>query len=344
MTVQIQYYTPDLLYKRLKPIQISGETCFFSYEKCIELTPIINEILELKKSLNAVILAHSYVGPEIQATVADFVGDSYGLSKDARDTQADVIVFCAVKFMAETAKILSPTKQVFIPTTNNGCSLADSITAQDIQMLRQSNPNYTIVCYINTSAEVKAECDVCVTSANVYTIIERIPNPNIYFLPDQLMGENVIIEMKKRGINKNIKLWKGNCYAHKEYQPEMIDFIRIQYPNAAVACHPECMSEVLQKSDFTGSTGQLIDFVKKSDKTEFFLLTECGLADRLRLDAPDKIFVGSCTLCKYMKANTLKKIRDVLKSPTSEQMINVNTEIREKAARSIQAMFDYTKF
>lgn len=334
-------FTINSLYEKLKSIKLSGTTCYFSKEKCAELVPIINEINRLKKEKNAVLLVHSYVGPEIIATVADFTGDSYGLSLDAKQTTADIIVFCAVKFMAETAKILNPQKTVLIPTELNGCTLADSITNENLLQLRQKYSNYTFVCYINTTAEIKANCDVCVTSSNVYDIIEKIPNSNIYFLPDRLMGENIIQEMAKRGVQKNIQLWNGTCYAHEEYEPEMIDFIRLQYPEVAIACHPECKPDVLKKSDFVGSTGQLIQFVKKSPKTQFFLLTECGLTDRLRLEIPEKSFVGTCTLCKYMKANTLPQILKTLQTPTRQNTIEIPQTISEKAKQCITAMFDY---
>lgn len=340
---EISLFTPEQLYQKIGHIPIASTSCYFSKEKCEELVPIINEINSLKKKLNAVILVHSYVSPEIIATVADFVGDSYGLSLDALHTDADIIVFCAVKFMAETAQILNPKKRVLIPTSLNGCTLADSITGADVRELRTAYPNSTFVCYINTTADVKAQCDVCVTSSNVYDIIEQISNPHIYFLPDRLMGENIIEEMKKRGVNKNIQLWDGTCYAHAEYEPEMVDFIRLQYPHAAVACHPECKPSVLAKSDFVGSTGQLIQFVKQSSCDEFFLLTECGLADRLRLELPQKKFIGTCTLCKYMKANTLPLILQTLKNPTKEHMIDIPKDLQEKAFQCIDMMFQYVQ-
>jgi quinolinate synthase len=204
--------TPEALFKALEHVKLGGTTCLFTHEKCEELSPLINQIQTLKKEKNAIILAHSYVSPEILCGVADFVGDSYELSKKAKESSADTIVFTAVRFMAETAKLLSPDKTVLIPGRDSGCSLADSISGEDVRRLRLEYPNYTFVCYINTTAEVKAECDICVTSSNVYKIIESLPNPNIYFLPDKLMAKNVINFLQAKGVEKNILYWSGTCY------------------------------------------------------------------------------------------------------------------------------------
>ena len=184
--------TTEHIYQTLKEIKVGGSTCLFTEEKCKQIEPVVNRILQLKKEKNAIILAHSYVSPEILALVADHVGDSYELSKKAKETSADTIVFAAVKFMAETAKILNPEKEVLVPSEFNGCSLADSISGAQVRDLRQTFPEHTFICYINTTAEVKAECDICVTSSNVYNIVEKVPSDKIYFLPDKLMGRNVI--------------------------------------------------------------------------------------------------------------------------------------------------------
>ena len=194
--------TAQELYEKLQHVTASGSTCKYTLEKCEELAPKLNEINELKKEKNAVILVHSYVDPEIVYGIADYTGDSYALSKNAVEADADIIVFVAVKFMGETAKILNPTKDVLIPSELNGCSLADSITGDDIRKLKEQYPDYTYVCYINTTADVKAECDVCVTSGNVYNIVENLPTDKIFFLPDKLMGLNIIDEMKRRGVEK----------------------------------------------------------------------------------------------------------------------------------------------
>ena len=194
------------LYDQLKHIKISSSTCRFTLEKCHQMAPIVNEINELKKALNAVILAHSYVNPEIIHTVADYVGDSYELSKKASQCSSEIILFSAVKFMAETAKILNPEKEVRIPNKLNGCSLADAIDAETLINIKKQYPDYTFVCYINTTAAIKAHCDCCVTSSNVYNIIEKLPNDKIYFLPDKLMGQNIIEELKRRGSKKQLNI------------------------------------------------------------------------------------------------------------------------------------------
>ncbi|MFT5170543.1 MAG: quinolinate synthase [Candidatus Marinamargulisbacteria bacterium] len=332
--------TAQSLYQSLKHVDLGSHNCHFSLEKCEEIVPLVNEINALKKEKNAVILAHSYVSPEILYGVADFMGDSYELSKKAQEASASTIVFSAVKFMAETAKLLNPTKTVLVPNRLNGCSLADSITGEDVKKLRKQYPSYTFVCYINTTADVKAECDVCVTSSNVYGILESLPNVNIFFLPDKLMGENVISFLAKKGVHKNIKLWDGTCYVHEEYDPEMIRFLRLKNPTMKVASHPECSGAVLADSDFVGSTSQLINYVKKTDADAFFLLTECGLTTRLQAEAPGKTFVGTCTMCKYMKSNRLEDILRVLKTPDPQDYIEIDPDISTRAVSCIEKMFE----
>jgi quinolinate synthase len=256
------------LYQTLKNIKVGGTVCKFSLKKCEEMVPLINEINELKEQQNAVILVHSYVSPEIIYGVGDFVGDSYKLSKDALSTKADKIIFAAVRFMGETAKVLNPEKEVLIPGLLDGCTLADSINADQARELKKQYPDYTFVCYINTTAEVKAECDVCVTSANVYTVVENIENDKIYFLPDKLMGLNLIDEMKNRGVQKDIKFYNGTCYVHEEYDAEQIFKIRTEYPDVKVVSHPECKPDVCRQSDFIGSTSQMLSYMRKTDANE----------------------------------------------------------------------------
>ena len=339
----IKELTHEVLYDKLKHVKIGGSTCRYTMEKCAELTPLINDINRLKAEKNAVILAHSYVSPEIIYGVADFSGDSYGLSKDAMGTRADIIVFAAVKFMAETAKILNPDREVYIPGRDNGCSLADSITADDVRQLRKTHPDFAFVCYINTTAEVKAECDVCVTSTNVYDIIERFPSDKIFFVPDKLMGENVIEALQQRGVNKDIRLWDGTCYVHEEYDPEMVTFLRGEYPEIKVLSHPECSPGVVHESDFVGSTSQLLNYVRESDGHTFLMLTECGLTARIQVEMPEKTFVGTCTMCKYMKSNTLEDILRVLEDPDDIDRIDLDDETMKQARRCIKAMFAYAE-
>lgn len=337
------HITPQELYETLKNVKLGSSVCQYSLKKCEELVPLINEINDLKEAKNAVILAHSYVSPEIIYGVSDFVGDSYKLSKDAMATKADIIVFAAVRFMGETAQILNPKKKVLIPAPLDGCTLADAINGQQVRDLRKQYPGYTFVCYINTTAEVKAECDVCVTSANVYNVVEKYPNDKIYFLPDKFMGQNLVNEMKKRGVKKDIKFFNGTCYVHEEYNIEAIDKVKMEYPNAEIVSHPECNETIVANSDFVGSTEQMLDYMRKSKSKEFLMLTECGLSSRLEVEFPDKKLVGSCTMCRYMKSNTLENILRVLKNPAPQDFVKMTEETRLRALQCIEAMFKYAE-
>lgn len=336
-----QKITAQELYNTLKNIKLGGTVCHYSLKKCEEFVPLINEINELKEKLNAVILVHSYVSPEIVYGVGDYVGDSYKLSKQAMQTDAEKIVFAAVRFMGETAQILNPKKEVLIPGKETGCTLADSITAEQVRRLRGYYPQHTFVCYINTTAEVKAECDVCVTSSNVYTIVENIENDKIYFLPDKFMGQNLQNEMHRRGVFKDIQYYGGTCYVHEEYDVEDVQKIRLEYPEAEIVSHPECNSDVCENSDFVGSTEQMLDYMKKSDSKQFLMLTECGLSSRLQIEFPDKSLVGSCTTCRYMKSNTLEDILRVLKNPLDTDKVILSEDTRKRAQACIEMMFHY---
>ena len=333
--------TAEKLYEKLKAIHVGNPICQFTKENCELLLPAIERIEKLKHEKNAIILAHNYVAPQIFYSVADYTGDSYGLSKKAKESDADVIVFAAVRFMAETAKILNPKKIVLDPNPNGGCSLADGITNTDVINLRQLFPDHTFVCYINTTASVKAECDVCVTSSNVYKIIEKIPNDKIYFLPDKLMGENVIQNLKTKGVKKNIELWEGTCYVHEEYQPENIDQVRKNFNGIEVLVHPECSSAVVNKADYIGSTSQMLNHVRKSDRDSFFLLTECGLTGVLQSEFPQKTFAGGCTMCKYMKSNSLEDILNVLENPSPKNIIKIDLDTQKRALQCVNRMFEY---
>lgn len=335
--------TAEQLHESLKNIKVGGSVCHYSLKKCEEFVPLINEINELKEEKNAVILVHSYVTPEIIYGVGDYVGDSYALSKNAKETKADIIVFAAVRFMGETAKILNPEKDVLIPGRLDGCTLADCIHAADVRALRREFPNYTFVCYINTTADVKAECDVCVTSANIYKIVEAIPNEKIYFLPDKLMGQNLANAMRRRGVKKDIRYFSGTCYVHEEYGEEQIFRIRTEYPNVKVVSHPECKPVICEQSDFVGSTSQMINYMMETESKEFLMLTECGLSSRLQKEFPGKKLVGTCTLCRYMKSNTLEDILRVMKNPAPHDRVVLDETVRRRAARTIEAMFAYTR-
>ncbi len=334
-------WTTEKLYNSLKDVTLGGSICLYTPEICEQLAPKINKINQLKKEKNAFILAHSYVVPEISRCVADHVGDSFELSKKAKETDSDIIIFSAVKFMAETAKLLNPNKKVFIPSDFNGCSLANSITATTVQNLKIKYPNYTFVCYINTTVAVKAECDICVTSSNVHDIIERIPGP-VYFLPDKLMGKNIINEMKNRGITKDIKFWSGTCYVHEEYEPEMIKYIRVKHPNVHVLAHPECNENIIKESDFVGSTSQIIEQVNNTQHPHYFMLTECGLTSKIQSENTTKRFVGSCTMCKYMKSNSLDSILETLEFQKEENEIKLDKKTQENALKCVEKMFELT--
>lgn len=338
-----QNMTAQELYETLKNIKVGGNYCHYSLKKCEEMIPLINEINRLKKEKNAVILVHSYVSSEIIYGVGDYVGDSYALSKNACETDADIIIFAAVRFMGETAKILNPHKKVFVPGSEPGCTLADAIDGEGVKKLRKEFPDYTFVCYINTTADVKAECDVCVTSGNVYNVVQKIANDKIYFLPDKLMGINLVDEMQRRGVNKDIKYFDGTCVVHEEYTADDVEKIRLEYPDVKVVSHPECKKEVCDLSDYVGSTSQMLTYIDNTEAKDFLMLTECGLSARLQVERLNKNLVGTCTLCKYMKSNTLENILKILKNPTAENEVHIDENVRVRAEKCIQAMFDFTE-
>ncbi len=334
--------TAQELYEKLRHIKLGASCCQYSLKKCEEFIPLINKINRLKSEQNAVILAHTYVTPEIMYGVADHVGDSYGLSKKACETSAQKIVFAAVRFMGETAKILNPEKEVLVPARDAGCTLADSINAEQVRELRKQFPDYAFICYVNTTVDVKAECDVCVTSSNVYNIVASIPNNKIYFLPDQYMGQNLIFEMNRRGVTKDIRYYNGSCIVHEKIPVEEIDRIRQEYPDVVVVAHPECKPEVCQKSNFIGSTAQMFTFIKNSTAKDFLMLTECGLGHRIKVENPEKNLVGTCRICDFMKSNSLEDIYRVMTNPSETERITIDEPLRLKALKSIEAMFQYS--
>jgi len=333
--------TAPQLYEKLKNIKLGVSVCQYSLRKCEEMLPIINEINELKEEKNAVILTHSYISPEIIYSVSDFIGDSYKLSHDALKTTASTIVFVAVRFMGETAKILNPEKEVLVPALLDGCSLADSIQADTVRNLRRQYPDYTFICYINTTAQVKAECDITVTSGNVYKIAKNIPNDKIYFLPDKFMGQNLKNYMERQGSKKDIKFYTGTCYVHEEYGMDDIHKVRTEYPDAKIVSHPECNSAIVDNSDFVGSTEQMLSYMKKTGAKQFLMLTECGLSARLQSEFPDKQLIGSCTMCKFMKSNKLEDILRTLKNPLPRDRVVLDEPTRLRALKTIEAMFRY---
>ncbi len=332
--------TAEALHKKLSPIGVGASTCNYDMATCEKMVPLINKINKLKKEQNAIILAHTYVPSEIVYGVADHVGDSYGLSKKAIEEDADTIIFAAVRFMGETAKILSPEKEVLIPGLDSGCTLADAITGDQVIELRKQYPDHAFICYINTTAAVKAQCDVCVTSSNVYDIVQNYPNDKIVFVPDELMGLNLQDEMARRGVEKEIVLFKGVCYVHEKYDPEMVEFLRGENNGLEVVAHPECSPGVAAQADYVGSTEQMLHHIKDSDAPAFLLLTECGLSARLQIEFPDKTFIGSCNMCKYMKSNTLEDILRVLENPREEDRVLLGDQEIKDAKGCIDRMFE----
>lgn len=312
----------------------------WNIDACRGIAPLTLEINDLKREKEAVILAHSYVEPEIIYGVADFAGDSYMLSLKAKEAAAKNIVFSGVVFMAETAKILSPEAEVLVPDRGSGCSLADSLTGQQLRELKKLYPEAAVVCYINSTAEVKAECDVCVTSSNVYKIVASLPQEQILFVPDRLMADNIRIEMKKRGIEKEIVSSDGTCIVHDHFDTNVVADARQKFPGLKVVSHPECTLDITNASDYVGSTGGMMQYVKATEAPYFMMLTECGLVERLEVEAPAKRFISGCKLCPYMKLNSLEKIRDVLVSPRPEQVIKLDEDLRLRALRSIDRMFE----
>jgi quinolinate synthase len=312
----------------------------WNLDTCRSIAPLTLEINRLKKEKNAVILAHSYVEPEIIYGVGDFSGDSYYLSQAAKKSQAKVIVFAGVVFMAETAKILSPDALVVVPDRGSGCSLADSIDGEGVRKLKALYPDATVVCYINSTAEVKAESDVCVTSGNVYHIVANLPARRIIFVPDRLMAQNVRSELKQRGVDKEIISSDGTCLVHDQFTVDQIAEARAQFPGLKVVAHPECTAEVAAVADFVGSTGAMMKYVKTTPAPYFLMLTECGLVGRIEVEAPEKNFIGGCRLCPYMKLNSLEKVRDALVHPRPDQIVTLDEKLRQRAARCIERMFE----
>jgi quinolinate synthase len=314
----------------------------WNIDTCREIAPLTLEINHLKREKNAVILTHSYVEPEIIYGVGDYKGDSYYLSDRAREAKADVIVFAGVVFMAETAKILSPDSLVVVPDHNSGCTLADSLSGDDLKRLKTLYPDATVVCYINSTAQVKAQSDVCVTSGNACGIVAGLSAKRILFVPDRLMAANIRKELAERGIEKEIISSDGTCIVHEEFTPEQIVEAREVFPGLSVVAHPECTPGVVESADFVGSTNAMIEYVKSTDAPYYLMLTECGLVDRLAVENPNKAFIGGCRLCPYMKLNSLQKIRAALSDPQPDQIITLDEGLRQRAAHCIERMFELT--
>jgi quinolinate synthase len=311
------------LYERVKAVIPSVEWPFFA--------PYVAAINTLKTQRNAVILAHNYQTPEIYNCVADYVGDSLQLAREASKVDADVIVQCGVHFMAETSKILSPAKTVLIPDGRAGCSLASSITGADVRLLRRRYPGVPVVAYVNTSAEVKAEVDICCTSSNALQVVESLGHDTVIFVPDRYLANYVASRTKVK-----IIAWKGACEVHERFTGEELRRYRETDPSLAIIAHPECPPDVLEEADFTGSTAHMVDWVRTHRPRRVVMVTECSMADNVRAELPEIEFVRPCNLCPHMKRITLPKILDSLVHMREEVVID--PAIAEKARRSVERM------
>jgi quinolinate synthase len=299
--------------------------------------PLIAEINRLKREKNAVILAHNYMTPEIFHGVGDYVGDSLGLAKEAAKSDAAIIVQAGVHFMAETSKILSPGKTILIPDLLAGCSLASSITGADVRLIKQRYPGVPVVTYVNTTADVKAETDICCTSANAVQVVEEAARQwgtdRVILIPDEFLARNVA-----RQTDIRIIAWQGRCEVHERFSRDDILELRSAYPNAEILAHPECPAEVIEVSDFTGSTAAMNDYVITRKPKQVVLITECSMADNVAGDAPDTEFVRPCNLCPHMKRITLENIYESLLHHRYE--VTVDPAVAERARLAVQRMVD----
>ncbi|MGH7830355.1 MAG: quinolinate synthase NadA [Candidatus Binatia bacterium] len=331
--LQEQEKNPRQLYEHLSRLE---DPATYTPESCRRFEAQIREIHRLKRERNAVLLAHNYQRPEI-FEVADCIGDSLELARQAARVDSDVIVFCGVHFMAETAKILNPQKTVLLPDLRAGCSLAESVDAESLaerrEELRRVYPDLAVVTYVNTTAEVKAESDVCCTSSNAVKIVNGLPNRHILFVPDENLARYVQEET-----DKTIIAWDGNCYVHHQITPQQILLVKESLPHVKVLAHPECRADVLELADAVLSTSGMVQYAKESEGKEFLVVTECGLSDRLLLELPEKKFYKVCKLCRYMKMITLEDTLESLRS--MRHQITLSEEVRSGAERALRRMFE----
>ncbi|TGY90075.1 quinolinate synthase NadA [Marinicauda algicola] len=322
----------DHLYAKVKDVVTPMEWPKFA--------PIIDAILRLKEERGATILAHNYMTPEIFNCVGDITGDSLKLAQVAAEAEEDIIVQAGVHFMAETAKILSPEKTVLIPDMEAGCSLASSITGADVQRIKAAYPDYPVVTYVNTSAEVKAYSDICCTSSNAVQVVEAIAaqwdTDTVIMIPDEYLARNVAAQTDIK-----ILTWKGACEVHEQFTPEDIDALREAHPDAVILTHPECPPEVMARADFAGSTGAMASYVSEKSPKKAILITECSMSDNVAVENPQTTFVKPCNLCPHMKRITLTGIYEALRDLKHE--VEVDPVIAEKARASLQAMLDLPK-
>lgn len=310
------------------------------YEKVAHVIPSVewatmaddvDAILRLKRERNAVILAHNYMTPEIFHGVSDIVGDSLALAREAVTVDADVIVLAGVHFMAETAKLLNPGKTVLIPDLRSGCSLAESITPEDVRALRAAHPGVPVVTYVNTSAAVKAESDICCTSGNAVRVIESLGVPRVIMIPDRFLAANVACQT---GVE--VIVHPGACEVHERFTPDDIRQVRADHPGITVLAHPECPPEVVDEADYAGSTAQMVNFVEAKRPLKVALITECSMSDNVAQAYPDLEFVRPCNLCPHMKRNTLGAIRHALETMTNE--VTVPADVADRARLAVERM------
>ncbi len=316
-------FSADALYDRVANVIPRAEWLSFSDD--------IEAIHRLKRERNAVILAHNYQTPEIFHGVADIVGDSLALAREATRVDADVIVLAGVHFMAETAKLLNPEKTVLIPDLGAGCSLADSITAEDIALMRQAHPGAPVVTYVNTSAAVKAASDICCTSGNARKVVESLGVPKVLMLPDEYLARNVA-----RETDVELIAWRGHCEVHELFTAEDVREMRAAWPGVTIIAHPECPPEVVAEADFSGSTAGMSDYVRDARPGRVVLLTECSMSDNVAVNHPDVNFVRPCNLCPHMKRITLGNIRTALQEMRHE--VTVDPAIADDARRAVERM------
>jgi len=321
------------LYNKLSVLQEDG----YTIDRCTEFAETIEEILRLKAERRAVVLAHNYQRPEI-FEVADFIGDSFELARKAREVRdADVIVFCGVHFMAETAKVFNPERTVLLPDLRAGCSLADSVTAEALaerkDELLRLYPDLKVVSYVNCTADVKALSDACCTSANAAKVVNAIDSEHVLFVPDQNLANYVQTQTHKQIIS-----WDGNCYVHHQITPAEVEKVKNGIPGLVVIAHPECREDVLQLADAVLSTSAMVRYAQNSDADKFLVVTECGLSDRLLMEIPNKHFYKVCKLCRYMKMITLPGVLDSLRNLRYE--ITLPEEVRDGAKRALERMLE----
>ena len=315
----------DELYKGISKIIPEVEWPFHA--------PLVHEINKLKKEKNIAILTHNYQTPEIFHCVSDIVGDSLKLAYEARDVEADTIIVCGVHFMAETAKILSPEKNVLIPDNRAGCSLSESITAADIRLLKQKYPGVPVVTYVNTSAEVKAETDVCCTSGNAKHVVESLGTDTVIFLPDEFLAQNIAAQTDVKIIS-----WKGRCEVHERFTAAEIMSYKEQHKDIVVLAHPECSPDVVAVSDYTGSTAGMSNYVRDNQPERVSMVTECSMSDNVAIENPNVNFIRPCNLCAHMKRISLKKIYDAIRF--NQFQIEVEDQIIDRARLAIDRMLE----